>query len=86
MERIHVIHQEIGSGKICALADAKKRTYDLTIEMDVLFHPNTTQLDEVINLVELTASSADQMEQALLRVDQRMDTFRGDLLKEPKRG
>jgi superfamily II DNA or RNA helicase len=86
IEQIAMIHQGIGHGKICALADAKKQTYDLTIEMDMLFHPNTTQFDEVINLVERTASSADQIEQALLNVDQKMDMFRADLFKEPRRG
>ena len=86
MERINEIHQRVGLGKICALADAKKQTYDLTIEMDMLFHPNTTQTEEVAGLVERTASGADQMEQALLKMDQTMEIFRADLFKEPKRG
>ena len=86
MERINVIHQQVGFGKICALADAKKQTYDLTIEMDMLFHPSTTRAEEVAGLVERTASSADQMEQALLKMDQTMEIFRADLFKEPKRG
>ena len=86
MERINVIHQQVGFGKICALADAKKQTYDLTIEMDMLFHPSTTRAEEVAGLVERTASSADQMEQALLKMDQTMEIFRADLFEEPKRG
>ena len=86
MERINTLHQQLGFGKICALADAKKQTYDLTIEMDMLFHPSTTQTKEVASLVMRTASSADRMEQALLRIDQTMGIFRIDLFKEPTRG
>ena len=86
MERINALHQQLSFGKICALADAKKQTYDLTIEMDMLFHPSTTQAEEVASLVKRTASSADQMEQALLKIDQTMEVFRIDLFKEPTRG
>jgi superfamily II DNA or RNA helicase len=86
MERINLVHQQIHIGRICAISDAKKRTYDLTIELDMLFHPDTTQLEEVADLVERTASSADRIEQTLLGIDQPMDKFRIDLLEEPKRG
>ena len=85
-ERIHQVQQRIGIGRICALLDAKNRSYDLTIETDMLFHPNTTQAEEVAGLVERTSRCADLIEKMLLNVDQPMDKFRADLFEEPKRG
>jgi hypothetical protein len=85
IERINVAQQKFGFGKICAVKDTKLNTYDLTVEADILFHPNTTQLPEVLDLVSRTCHCADHMEKALLAVDQRMDIFREDLFGEPQR-
>lgn len=86
MDRIDTVYQQVGHGKLCAISDAKKQTYDLTIELDMLFDPTTTQFDEFASLVERTTQSADQIEQHLLQLDQTMEKFRVDLLQEPKRG
>lgn len=86
IEQIWSTRQMVGTGKICAISNAKFDTYDLTTEMDILFHPATTQVAEVTDLVLRTATLADSLEQALLRgIDQPMDTFRGDLVRETDR-
>lgn len=86
IERICLAQQKLGFGKICAIDDVKLNTYDLTAEADILFHPMTTQPDEVLDLVTRTTRCADYMEHALLQGrDEPMDTFREELVEEPKR-
>lgn len=86
IERICLAQQKLGFGKICAIDDVKLNTYDLTAEADILFHPMTTQPDEVVDLVTRTTRCADYMEYALLQGrDEPMDTFREELVEEPKR-
>jgi len=86
IEQIWSACQAAGTGKICAFSNAKFGTYDLTAEMDILFHPATTQATEVADLVLRTVVLADHMEHALLKgIDQPMDEFRGDLFREPER-
>jgi len=59
--------------------------YNLTVEADILFHPDVTQAEEVADLLIRTVRCADRMERKLLRVDEPMDAFRKDLLEEPQR-
>ncbi len=85
IERINTAQRQLGFGKICAVKDTKLNTYNLTVEADILFHPNTTQLPEVLDLVSRTCHCADHMEKALLARDQKMEIFREDLFGEPHR-
>jgi hypothetical protein len=85
IERICTAQQELGSGKICAVDDTKLNRYNLTVETDILFHPDTTQLEEVADLIARTTRCADHMEKALLSVDKPMSHFRDDLSEESRR-
>jgi hypothetical protein len=85
IEFINLAQQQLGFGKICAVGDARRGTYNLTIEADILFHGDTTQRQEVVDLVSRTTHCADRLEFALLQRDEPMDTFRLDLMKEPER-
>jgi hypothetical protein len=85
IERICVAQQQIGFGKVCAVEDVRRGTYDLTAEADMLFDPITTQSAEVVDLVARTTCCADHMERVLLNCDQPMETFRSDLVQEPQR-
>ena len=86
IERVCQAQQQLGFGKICAVSDVKLDTYNLTVEADILFHPDTTQKPEVADLVTRTACCADHMEKALLSDDRPMRVFREELAKEPRRG
>ena len=69
------------------LPDAKLKTYNLTIEGDILFHPHTTQQEEVNALIDGIARSADHIESELLRrIDQTMELFKKDIVLESSRG
>lgn len=89
-ERLLVIHEltrGISFGRVCMLLDAKLKTYNLTIEGDILFHPHTTQQEEVNALIDGVARSADHIESELLkRIDQTMDLFKKDIVLESSRG
>ncbi len=87
IEQVWAARERIGFGKICAALDTKLGTYNLTVEIDMLFHSETTQAAEMADLVRRTVACADQMERALLPgLDQAMEVFRDDLLGEPHRG
>lgn len=43
IEQISQTQQQLAFGKVCAVKDDKLKTYNLTIEADMLFHPDTTQ-------------------------------------------
>ncbi len=85
IERICAAQQQLGFGKLCAVEDVRRGTYDLTAETDMLFDPVTTQSAEVIDLVDRTTRCADHMERVLLGSDQPMKIFRYDLVQEPQR-
>jgi len=59
-------HTRVGFGKLCAAPSSLTNTVNLSIQADLLFHPTTTQVLEVIDLVTRTACSADALEQHLL--------------------
>lgn len=82
IESVGQAQQRVSFNKICAAEDARTRTYNLTVEDDVLFHPYTTQIAEVLDLVSRVAVYADRLERALLDTDQQLAEFREDLIEE----
>ena len=85
IEKIGEAHRLIGFGKVCAVRNFKNETYNLTVEADLLFHPETTQRQELFDLVAKTTICADRLEQMLLNKDEPIQTFILDLKEEPKR-
>ena len=45
-------HRKGGFGKLCATPDNKLLAYRLTVEADLLFHPEYTQPEEVMDLIQ----------------------------------
>lgn len=81
IEQINQAYQALGVGKICAICDARLERCNLTVEADILFHPQSTQREEIIELISRTVHCADHMEKALLDRDEALESF-SDLLSE----
>lgn len=65
--------------RICALLNARTRSYDLTIEDDVLLGDERDDVDRVAGLLRRVTTQADRLEEILLGIDQPMTVFREDL-------
>jgi hypothetical protein len=77
--------QQLGFARLCAVADDRQGTYHFTAEADLLFHPDTTQTEEMLNLLARTLHAADQLEQALGDADAAIGDFAPDMLGEGER-
>jgi hypothetical protein len=83
IERIGKEQERIGFVKICAVEDVLDRSYNLSVEADIFFSADTTQPEEICDLVSRTVMHADWMEKVLLKVDEAISRFRSDLEEEP---
>jgi len=82
-----LVEPELEGVKICELPGDEADTYSLTAEGDILFDAETTQQEEVDDLLERVCLGADRLEATLLELlDQPLATFRRDLGKEHGRG
>lgn len=70
--------------KVGAILTSDVRTYDLTVESEVLLAPQeSTDATRVTSLILRVVNQADQLEQEYLpETDEIIDTFRGDLHRE----
>ncbi len=84
--QIQRCHTRAGFGKLCATSTGLKDVLTFSIQADILFHPDVTQADEVIDLVMRTASSADVMEHELWGTDQSIEQLRDQLGEESTNG
>lgn len=82
IKELNNMSNKIGFGKICLVDNEKIKSYDLSIEADILFHPDTTQFEEVLDLVERTVVSADNLEKKLLGKDESINSFLDSLSVE----
>jgi len=83
---IHRVNQRSNKAKLCCILDSRANTYNVTVEADILFHPFTTQMKEVQELILRTTRQADSLEYELLPDrDRAMAEFRKDLVEEPRR-
>ena len=71
------LQRRLPTAKLCASADVKAAKYNLSAEVDVVFHDETTQPNEVLDALERATSCADALEEALLSTDLSIDTFTG---------
>ncbi len=72
---IQLLHTKAGFGKLCATQGSLAKSFHLSIQADILFHPATTQPQEVIDLVERTTCTADRLERELLDSDQPIEAL-----------
>jgi hypothetical protein len=76
---------ELDRAKICEVPDEDSDTYTVTVEGDLIFDPDLTQLEELIDLVKRVCCGADFVEAWRLEgLDQPLDVFRRDLQREPR--
>ncbi len=87
-ERFAVInscHQALGYGKLCVFEHDKRDCF-LTVEASILFGVETTQPNEVFELLEGTTHSADALEREVLGTDEALDSVRSRLVEEHENG
>lgn len=58
LDRLYWFQQAEGMPKICVRPDTKGKLNHITVENDILFHSKTTQLEELIDLIERTIGPA----------------------------
>ncbi len=63
------IQRDLGPVRICARKDQNRKRLRVTIERSLLFHPETTQGEELKELIAETAGQADRIEERLFEVD-----------------
>ena len=66
-------HRKAGFGKICATPESKLHASRLSIEADLLFHPDHTQLEEVEDLIRRTAECAGKLRRTVSPAEGDMD-------------
>jgi len=65
IDKLYKLQVELGQIKICVRPEIKKHLDYVTIKGDILFHPGTTQIEEVIALVRRTVETAVTIEDEL---------------------
>lgn len=82
IEQLFALQKRLPTAKICAVVDVKRETYNLTTQVDLPFHPDTLQLDELVSAIQRCAVTADAVEHALLGTDAPLETFARELRKD----
>lgn len=70
LDHLYDLQRDLGKAKVCARPEARRRQHLVTVEGDLLFHPETTQFNEVEQLVIRTVEAADTIEKELLERDE----------------
>ena len=58
LDELYELQRELGLAKVCVRPDPASRTDRIYIEGGIVFHPDTTQLEELEVLVTRTVSAA----------------------------
>ena len=66
LDALYELQIASGHAKVCVEPDLRSRDDIVFIQHDILFHPNTTQLEECVALVERTAAAAKQIHDDLV--------------------
>jgi hypothetical protein len=73
---------EIKGAKLCEVPSGEADSYMLTAEGDILFYPQLTQTEDVLDLISRISIAADLVERRYLEQDATFDQFRRDLQQE----
>ena len=68
LDELYALQRDLGRAKVCVRPDESSGTDRLFVEADLIFHPRTTQLEELELLVRRTALAAAKLESALMGV------------------
>lgn len=74
--------QKLRGAKFCEVETKDNESYSLTVEGDILFETEQTQLDEVVDLIKRVSLAADITERKKLEDDLAFCEFREDLERE----
>ena len=69
IEQLFRLQSSLPAAKLCAVIDAKHQSYDLTVEVEVPFQPDTLQDDEAICALERCVLAADRVVHEVLQLD-----------------
>ena len=58
LDELYELQRELGLAKICVRPDSADRTDRIYVEGDIVFHPDTTQPEELESLVTRTVGAA----------------------------
>ena len=72
LDKLYNLQREQGVSRVCAHAGDWKRSM-VTVERDRLFRMDTTQPEEIVDLVRSVTRQADEIESVLLHVDREWD-------------
>ena len=78
--KLHDLQRDLGHARVCAHRDLRHKSHQVTVEASLLFHPETTQYEEVEVLVREVALQADWIEEVILAHDK---DAAHDLWEEP---
>jgi Helicase conserved C-terminal domain/Type III restriction enzyme, res subunit len=82
VERLFGLQTRLPTAKLCAVVDAKRCTYNLSAQVDVLFHPDTLHVEEVLSAVRRCTVVADVVENEVLGTDLPLSRFVAQLHNE----
>jgi hypothetical protein len=65
IDKLYKLQVNLGQIKICVRPEIKRHLDFVTIKGDILFHPGTTQIEEVVALIRRTVEAAASIEDEL---------------------
>ena len=73
LNRLYELQRRLTLVKVCAEHDLKTRQYDVSVRGDRMFHLDTTQPEEIEDLIIRTVEAADSIEAEMIEDDQGAD-------------
>ena len=70
LDELYELQQELGLAKVCVRPDPADRTDRIYVEGDIVFHPETTQPEELESLVTRTVSAAGKIAARLVEQEE----------------
>ncbi|MBL8943323.1 MAG: hypothetical protein JNK45_09260, partial [Myxococcales bacterium] len=75
IEHLFAVQTRLQTAKLCAVVDAKRGVYNLSAQVDVLFHPDTLQVEEAASALRRATILADAIERDVLGTDLPLSSF-----------
>ena len=66
LDDLYRAQRDFGFVKVCVRREATDQTDDISVEGDLLFHPETTQVEELELLIARTVGAAAQLQRGLM--------------------
>ena len=69
LDDLYKLQRDLGLAKVCVRPDPADRTDRVFVEGDIVFHPESTQLEELDSLVTRTVAAAGSLASRLIEHD-----------------